>query len=673
LGLKAFILFISLVVSSTSWSQTDFKTKSDSLSFYLSKSQDDETPSRLKLSYAEKAKNMALEMGMDSLVIQSNLNLSDIYLNAGFNEDFLKVTHNNLKFSEKVEDTLSTALISKSLGDYYDRHLTDTDSAFFYYNKSKKLYWALHDTFNTAVLLLDIAIIQKNEKDFTGSEISSVEGISLLETLKTTNEVLRKKAYHYNNLGLVFDQLEQYDEAIKYHKRTLELMRELRGNNQAILDVSKNNLALAYKNSKQYDTALDIYESILSQDDLVKERPEFYTLALDNYAHTLYLSKQHEKLPQLYLKALGVIDSVNPIGYTSISINQHLAEYYNEYKIKDSAKYYAYKAKEISEQYHNDDLLKSLLLLSRIEEDSIAVKYYDTYIKLDDSLQKNERKVRNKFERIRFETKQIEDENAQIEREKLWLMLLSGILLITALLIYIIVTQRNKNKELQLIQQQQEANEEIYNLMLSQQDKIEEARIIEKKRVSQELHDGVLGRLFGTRLSLDSLNVSSSAEAIKTRGQYIDELKTIEQDIRKVSHELNTDFISGSGFMDIVKTLVETQTEVYNINHKLNCDDSIHWDDVSNKTKIHVYRIVQESLHNIYKHANASLVQISFELKNNVIWLTIIDDGVGFDVDKAKKGIGIKNIHSRINEIEGILNIKSEKGKGTTIIITIPT
>ena len=137
------------------------------------------------------------------------------------------------------------------------------------------------------------------------------------------------------------------------------------------------------------------------------------------------------------------------------------------------------------------------------------------------------------------------------------------ILLISALLIYIIITQRSKNKQLRFVQKQQEANEEIYNLMLLQQDKIEEARVIEKKNISQELHDAVLRRLFGTRLSLDSLNMASSEEAINTRSKYIQDLKKIEEDIRKVSHELNTDFIGGSGFLSIIKTLLENQIMAY--------------------------------------------------------------------------------------------------------------
>src|SRR5690606_7834818 len=280
--------------------------------------------------------------------------------------------------------------------------------------------------------------------------------------------------------------------------------------------------------------------------------------------------------------------------------------------------------------------------------------------------------IRDKYTRNQYDTYKIEEEIVKITRERMWLLITSIVLVISSFLLYIVITQRNRNNELKFIQKQQEANEEIYNLMLNQNESVEEARVFEKKRNSQELHDGVLGRLFGTRLSLDSLNMGTTPEAIKARSQYINELQTIEQDIRKVSHELNTDFVAGSGFVDIINTLVETQAGIYNLQYKIEHDGAINWDDISNKNKIHIYRILQETLHNIYKHAKAQKINISFNLKNDVIWLVIEDDGVGFDANKAKSGIGLKNINSRIKDIQGSLNITSEKNKGTRIQIEIP-
>jgi two-component system NarL family sensor kinase len=569
-----------------------------------------------------------------------------------------------------IQDSLSIANASYQIGELY-RYAFYADSAYIYYHKAEKLFRALGNKYQTAITLYGIAVIQKNEKDFTGSEVTSIDALSLLDQLEETNDVKKYKSFIYNNLGNVFHQLEKYEESIEYNKKAIDLKERLTGNNKVTINSSKNNLALSYKNAGEYELALNYYNEILSDKQFINSRPDIHAIVLDNYAHTLYLSEDFKQLPNLYLKALRICDSIDA-QYNSIIINQHLAEYYYDTKKNDSAKYYAYRAKEIAEEYHNDDLLKSLLLLSKIEVDSLAVKFYNEYIVLNDSLQKNERNIRNKFARIRFETKEIEQRNIQIAREKLWLTIISIIILISALLVYIIITQRSKNKELRFIQKQQETNEEIYNLMLSQQEKIEEARVIEKKHISQELHDGVLGRLFGTRLSLDSLNMSASEDAIKARGRYIEDLKNIENDIRKVSHELNTDFVSGSGFLDIIKSLLETQTVAYNLNYEFEYDDTIVWEDVSNKNKIHIYRILQEALHNIYKHANANLVKIRIELKNNVILLIINDDGTGFDVNKAKSGIGLKNINARVKEIDGELQIQSSKNDGTTVKINVP-
>ena len=580
------------------------------------------------------------------------------------------------ELNTNITDSSTIANAHYKIGELYRYSVLGNlgDSAYYHYHKAEKIYKKLHNDYKLALTLYGIAVIQKDEKDFTGSEVNSVEAIALLDKLNQSNNVIRYKSFLYNNLGLLFDQLELYNESISYHKKSLDLKGELKGDTKSTIDNSKNNLALSYKNSGQYKLALDYYSQVLRNKNLINERPSFYALVLDNYAHTLYLSKSEDELPELYIKALKICDSLgdSAASYNSIIINQHLAEYYNGHNKKDSALFYAYRAKNISEQYHNDDLLESLLLLSKVEEGNVAVKYLKDYIKLNDSLQKAERTIRNKFARIKYETNQLEQENIKISKERLWLLIISMVVILASFLLYLVISQRNKNKELQFIQKQQETNEEIYNLMLSQNEGIEEARAQEKKRISEELHDGVLGRLFGTRLSLDSLNMNNSAEAIKTRSQCIDRLKTIEEDIRKVSHKLNTDFVSGSGFIDIIKTLVQTQAWAYHLKYKLDHDDAIHWYEVSNKKKIHIYRIIQEALHNIYKHANASKVTISFKLKNNVICLIISDDGSGFDVNKAKSGIGLKNMNSRIKEINGTINITSEKDVGTKVTIEAP-
>ncbi len=668
MNLKFSILF--LFFTTVLFSQEDLQSDLDSIQYYLLHSKK-LTSENLDSSFqfSLRAKALSEKLKIDSLILQSDMNLSSAYLNKGETAMFLRYSHKSMKLAKKMNDSLSLAFVNKKIGYYYYDKLVD--SAYYFNSRAEKLFRNLKDKFNTAVVLLDIALLQYNDKDFTGSELTAINGLSLLDQLEETNEVVKYKSYFYNNLALIFGQLEQYEESIVYNNKAIDIHKELYGRSSMAVVRQKSNLANTYRNAKRYDIALNYYTEILAYENLSIKNSSFYVSVLGSYAHTLYLNKQYEQLPTLYLNALKICDSTGN-KYRSIPLNQYLAEYYHDNKNSDSAKYYAYKAKTVSQQYYKDDLLNSLLLLSKIEDDSMAVKHYDAYIKLNDSLHKNERILRNKFARIHYETEKIEQENIEIAKERLWLLIISVVVIIASLLLYIVINQRNKNRELQFVQKQQETNEEIYNLMLSQNETIEEARVLEKKRISQELHDGVLGRLFGTRLSLDSLNMNNSMDAIKTRSKYIDGLKTIEEDIRKVSHELNTDFVSGSGFIDIIKTLIETQSLAYNLKYELDHDDRIQWDEVTNKKKIHIYRMIQEALHNIYKHANATQVAVNFKLKKKVLCLLITDDGSGFDVNKAKSGIGLKNMNSRINEINGSIEITSEKEIGTTVTIKVP-
>ncbi|MCB4807568.1 tetratricopeptide repeat protein [Tamlana sp. 62-3] len=567
-------------------------------------------------------------------------------------------------------DSVAIAETHYKIGELYRKSLF-SDSALVYFQKAEKVFRAYNLTYNVAITMYGIAVCQTYHKDYTGSESTSIEVLTLLNTLNETNNVKQYKAYTYNNLGVVFDELDQFDQAIKYYQTSLNLKKELNGDYQRSIGLTLNNMLKVYRRAGKFNMAIKTYNEIYNDKNLIRKYPDVYGLALGNYAKTLHLSKKYEELPGLYLKALRIFDSINS-PYNSIIIQQHLAEFYNDINKKDSARYYAYQAKDLSELYNNDDLLKSLFIIANIEEGETANKYLNAYIKLSDSLHKIERFNRDKLARIRFETDEIEKENAQKEKEVKLLFIISIIVITISILLYLFLTMREKNKILQFKQSQQESNEEIYNLMLSQNESIEEARAQEKTRISQELHDGVLGRLFGTRLSLDSLNMNTSTEAVKAREQYINELKDIEHDIRKVSHELNTDFVSGSGFIDIIKTLVETQTLSYNLQYMFNPDDSINWDIISNKTKIHIYRIIQEALHNIHKHANASFVKISFKLKKDVICIAITDNGFGFDVSKTKSGIGLKNINSRVKEINGQLKITSQKKEGTTLLLEAP-
>jgi len=625
-----------------------------------------------RIRLASLAVEHSKKLSIDSTLLKSNWNLTGLYLNFDMNIPFGEINKSNLELAKKIKDTTYIALTYQNLGWY---HLTQikNDSAYYYYYNAVKIFDRIGDVRNKGETLFNMANIQETERDYIGSEKNAIEGLKLIRSLPTSERGLIYTYDLLNLLAVISVRLENYDQAIDYQTQALKVGEDIE-DNLWYLTNSKNNIGYSLLQIGKYNEALKIFIEISQNKEFIELDPSLYVMAKGNEALAkIKLQPDNKKeVERIFLEAFKVTDSLDD-PYGLLHIGNDIAEFYLDNNNTDLAEFYTKKTLNAAREINlTEEILRSLKILSFTEEGEKGKEYLYEHIKLNDSLLKNERAIRDKFARIEYETDQLEEDNEQLSRQTLILTIVTIALLFSIVFIYIIITQRARNRKLQFIQKQQEANEEIYNLMLAQQDKIEEGRTHEKKRISEELHDGILGKLFGTRLSLDSLNLVQTEEAAKNRSHYIDQLKTIETEIRKISHDLNSDFVSDSSFIDIIKALIETQTTAYNLEFEFSNDDTIDWEEMPNKTKIHIYRMLQETMQNIYKHANASLVKISFQLKNNVILCAIEDNGSGFNVNKARKGIGLKNIDSRVNEIEGKAEIFSKIDTGTTIKIFIP-
>lgn len=625
-----------------------------------------------RIRLASLAVEHSKKLSIDSTLLKSNWNLTGLYLNFDMNIPFGEINKSNLELAKKLKDTTYIALTYQNLGWY---HLTQikNDSAYYYYYNAVKIFDRIGDVRNKGETLFNMANIQETERDYIGSEKNAIEGLKLIRSLPTSERSLIYTYDLLNLLAVISVRLENYDQAIDYQTQALKVGEDIE-DNLWYLTNSKNNIGYSLLQIGKYNEALKIFIEISQNKEFIELDPSLYVMAKGNEALAkIKLQPDNKKeVERIFLEAFKVTDSLDD-PYGLLHIGNDIAEFYLDNNNTDLAEFYTKKTLNAAREINlTEEILRSLKILSFTEEGEKGKEYLYEHIKLNDSLLKNERAIRDKFARIEYETDQLEEDNEQLSRQTLILTIVTIALLFSIVFIYIIITQRARNRKLQFIQKQQEANEEIYNLMLAQQDKIEEGRTHEKKRISEELHDGILGKLFGTRLSLDSLNLVQTEEAAKNRSHYIDQLKTIETEIRKISHDLNSDFVSDSSFIDIIKALIETQTTAYNLEFEFSNDDTIDWEEMPNKTKIHIYRMLQETMQNIYKHANASLVKISFQLKNNVILCAIEDNGSGFNVNKARKGIGLKNIDSRVKEIEGKAEIFSKIDTGTTIKIFIP-
>lgn len=625
-----------------------------------------------RLNYAHKAVNLSRIVDIDSTILKSNQILSFMYLSLDKYELFKKINYENLSLSIKLKDSSTIGNSYNNLG-YYHYQKTENDSAYYYYYKAEIYYRYIKLVRSQVEMLFNMANIQEEQKDYVGAEGNATKAIASLLTLKQTNDNTNKLWSLYNLLGIISTRLKLYDQAIEYHKKALSIIES--SSKKSFRNItSQNNIAAIYTEQSDYIRSLAIYDKLIKEDNLKLNDPSAYSMIKGNIAYTRFLKKDEDLdlIKKEFKEAYRISDSIEDLIGLMI-ISHDMSEFYLTLNKKDSALILSKKAYKLArESDSNDIILKSLLTLSRIQGSDLGINYLNEYIKLNASLIQKERSFHDKIARVKFNTDQLKAENKQISKERLIFLFISIGLLATLTSLYIIIKQRNRNRKLKFVQAQQKANEEIYNLMLAQQDKVEEGRAVEKKRVSQELHDGILGRLFGTRLNLDSLNMVNTDEAIKTREQYINELQSIEQEIRKISHDLNSNFITGSSFRDIVSALIENQTKAYKLSYTFTDDKLIKWESVSNKNKINIYRILQETMQNIYKHAQANHINIGFQLKKDVILMSIEDDGKGFNTEKVKKGIGIKNINDRVKDFGGKVKIDSVINEGTHIKITLP-
>ncbi len=645
----------------------------DSVNALILKSKDAKYSLNERFKYASAASKLAKKSKIDSMVLKANRSLSTQYFYLEEYNKYISLNRANLDLAKTLKDSSAVAVAGSNLGSYY-RYTQQNDSSYFFYSKALKFYNSKEVSEKKANALFYSADLQQMAKVYTAAEDDAVKALAILNRLPETEYRLDMYWSLYNLLAINSNELQNYSKAIEYYNESIKYAKMMQ--NGFINEIySINNKANVYREIGKYKEAIGLYESLLPlKSKYEDEDPTFYALLLNHINKSKFESDKYDfkELESDYKKAYKIVEGLDD-EITLMYLSLDLSEFYLKNKYKDSVVKYGESALYISKKVgSNQTRLKALLNVSKAVDGYNSRSLLLEHIQLSDSLRTEDRKVRNKFARIKFDTEQIEAENEQISKENLYLLMLSMGLLLTIILVYIVISQRAKNRKLYLIQLQQKANEDIYNLMLGQQDKVDEARAKEKLRVSKELHDGVLGALFGVRLSLDSINFKEGKEVMLARAKYISKLQIIEQDIRKISHELNIDFVSGSGFFNIVSELIETQTTAYSLDYKFNFTDDIDWDNVSNKIKINIYRIIQESMQNIYKHANAKLIQISISLEKGLICLSVIDNGEGFDTSKSKKGIGLKNMSSRVEDIDGRITFTSQSGNGTTVKVKIP-
>jgi two-component system sensor histidine kinase UhpB len=223
------------------------------------------------------------------------------------------------------------------------------------------------------------------------------------------------------------------------------------------------------------------------------------------------------------------------------------------------------------------------------------------------------------------------------------------------------VTERVRlEKELAL--QQRLKQQQITEVVLTAQER-------ERFELGQELHDNINQILATSKLYLD-VAIEEREPRIELLAKSRNNISMAIEEIRRLSKELITPSLNDLGLVQSIKELIRSIQMVKKMKIRLTIS-GVDEDALLPEQKINVYRIIQEQLNNILKHAQASSVSIELNKQREQIRLCVEDDGKGFDPRMRRDGVGISNIMSRAELYNGRVEIDSSPGKGCRLEVIL--
>ena len=642
---KNIFFFLLFLTTSISFSQSK---DVDSVFFYSKKA--DNLYGKKKLPLLKKAVFFANKSNIDSLIKNVNIKLG---VQSFYNKSLEDLKFANKNINKLYIKTKDSSLLAKKLHfkALENKISLNTDSAYYYYYQSINISKKTKDSLALGRRLLSVAFLQKDAKDYLGAEISFIESLKYLEPIKSYIYLERV----YNGLGLVSEELNQNKEAQKYYDKSLKY-NKLNKNPSGNLYIT-NNIGLLYQNQNKHKKAISYFKKGLNQDNIKEKHPEQYAFLLENLAASNFLLGNKTNILQKYIEVLKLREKLNNKKELSIT-HINLSDYYKDLNQNDKALYHSNEAIKFAKQTHNNEKwLEALRNLSELTTGMQSKEYLLEYITLNDSLFQKERQLKNQFAKIRYETDKKEKENTNLksENEKKqveityhkqqqtigWLAAASGMLLFGLSILFFIFRRKKLLYQAQL--------ERI------------QAREHERQQIAKSLHDEVAGDL---RLLHQKLEKSNLLEEAK-------KLDTVKENVRNLSHQLSSISFGKVSFKDQIINLV---SDYFELDFRITVAglQENEWQLVNNAIKRLLYLSTRESIQNSKKYAQASKISIDFIVHKKYVHLNIIDNGIGFDTNINKKGIGLQNIQERVEELNGTLNIESELGNGTKTSIQIP-
>lgn len=428
------------------------------------------------------------------------------------------------------------------------------------------------------------------------------------------------------------------------------------------------NMLADYKTAEKY--ALQGVKAAKSSNSMVDLANGLNILARSNYQQNKF-----EKAIAFLKEASTAREKVEDPAMLA-SDYLELADVYRKTKQPEQAILYAKKAEAISIANKIDLKLENAyeVLAAGFQETGDfknAAKYFQKLIKLKDSTATGNYSKALAELQVKFATEKKITENLKLKKENLenklsisnkqkWLIvLIAGLFVILASAIYIFYLTRSKYRTRLALEQLNEQKNKTIAIMETEES--------ERRRIAGDLHDGVCQMLAAASLQLKNAN---GDEIMLNKVDGLLDQATAE--VRAVSHQMTPELLLNFGLISAVQQGIERLNEASN-QTKFTLFADVEFEDIDDMLAVVLYRAFQELTNNILKHANAKEVSVHLIINDEEALLMIEDNGVGFSQEKYKVGLGLKNLESRIKLYDGVLNLDTALGKGTTAILKFKT
>lgn len=460
------------------------------------------------------------------------------------------------------------------------------------------------------------------------------------------------------NIGALHVSWKKFPEAVSYYNKALEI--GVQNKDEKLLADCFNNLGTVYEQTEDLEKATESYLKALA---FYEKKQSYLDMAMvySNIAIVFKKQKQLDKSIAYNIKAMDYSQKGGDL-WMSAAISNNIGNAYSEMNEFALAEKYCQEAVDLSKQIKALEITiiayESLADLNERKGDFKEAFIYskkmieanNQFLNINQTAQFSELEVKFKTQEKELQNQKLKFEKAEIKKQNVFNLIVS-ILVFSVVLIIVLAFVRLKRQRL-LIKKQQEMNQAVI-----------ESEIKERFRIARDLHDSV-----GQMLSVVKMNLSQNPEN-DAACALVDQ--TIVE-VRQISHNLIPEALN-FGLERALEELVEKSQVEDSLTIQLQFAISKNDLKLSQEKELILFRIIQELIGNTLKHAKASRINIDLSLKDQIIFIDFIENGIGFDTNLIHKsnGLGWKNTFARLNLLNGKMTVNSQLNQGSTIKITL--